>query len=165
MKTRHVYSTTGMDMVKEGTRVARQSGIAHEDVSLIARDDIELEAIPEERKVVDNDFYPAALRGVGIGGASGLLAGLVAVAIAPIGLTLAGAGAMALVGAAMGAWASALAGSAVPDPVRRKFEDEIKDGRILLVLDGDDEALERVAPKLAGIGATRLPFDTPTALS
>ena len=91
MKTRHVYSTTGMDMVKEGIRVARQSGIAHEDVSLIARDDIELEAIPEERKVVDNDFYPAALRGVGIGGASGLLAGLVAVAIAPIGLTLAGA--------------------------------------------------------------------------
>ena len=165
MKTRHVYSTTGMDMVKEGIRVARQCGIAHEDVSLVAREDIELEAIPEERKVVDNDFYPAALRGAGIGGASGLLAGLVAVAIAPIGLTLAGAGAMALAGAAVGAWASALAGSAIPDPVRRKFDDEIEQGRILLVLDGDAEALDRAAPKLAEIGATRLPFDTPTALS
>lgn len=165
MKTRHVYSTTGMAMVKEGIRVARQAGIAHDDVSLIARDDIELEAIPEERKVVDNDFYPAALRGVGIGGASGLLAGLVAMAIAPIGLTLAGVGAMTLIGASMGAWASALAGSAVPDPVRRKFEDEIEQGRILLVLDGDDEALARAAPKLAEIGAQRLPFDTPTALS
>ena len=165
MKTRHVYSTTGMDMVKEGMKIARQSGIAHDDISLVARDDIELEAIPEERKVVTNDFYPAAVRGAAIGGASGLRAGLVAVAIAPIGLTLAGAGAMALIGASMGAWSSALAGSAVPDPVRRKFEDEIKQGRILLVLDGDAEELERAAPRLADIGATRLPFDTPTALS
>lgn len=165
MKTRHVYSTADMEMVKEGIRVARQCGIAHEDVSLVARDDIELEAIPEERKVVDNDFYPAALRGAGIGGASGLLAGLVAVAIAPIGLTLAGAGAMALIGATMGAWSSALAGSAIPDPVRRKFEDEIKEGRILLVLDGDAETLERAEPRLTDIGARRLPFETPTVLS
>lgn len=165
MKTRHVYSTTGMDMVKEGMKIARQSGIAHGDISLIARDDIELETIPEERKVVTNDFYPAAARGAAIGGASGLLAGLVAVAIAPIGLTLAGAGAMALIGASMGAWASALAGSAVPDPVRRKFEGEIKEGRILLVLDGEDEALARAAPALERIGAKHLPFETPSALS
>jgi hypothetical protein len=85
MKTRHVYSTTGMNMVKEGMRIARRSGIAHDDISLIARDDIELEAIPGERKVVTNDFYPAAARGT------------------PIGLTLAGAGAMAPIGASMGA--------------------------------------------------------------
>lgn len=165
MKTRHVYSTTGMDMVKEGMRIARQSGIAHDDISLVARDDIELEAIPEERKVVTNDFYPAAARGAAIGGASGLLAGLVAVAIAPIGLTLAGAGAMALIGASMGAWSSALAGAAVPDPVRRKFEGEVREGRILLVLDGDDAALARADDGLRRIGATRLPFDTPSALS
>ncbi|NII74646.1 hypothetical protein FHW84_003236 [Dyella sp. SG562] len=165
MKTRHVFSTDGMDMVKRGMKIARESGIAFDDISLIARDDIELEAIPDQRKVVDNDFYPAAVRGVVGGGAAGLLAGVVAVSIAPIGLTLAGVGAMTLIGASMGAWASALAGSSVPDPVRRKFEDEIAQGRILLVLDGSGEALARAAPRLAEIGARQLPFDTPAVLS
>ena len=65
------------------------------DILLIARSDIELESIPNERKEADTDLMPAALRGAGYGGAAGLLAGLAAVVITPIGLTLAGAAAAA----------------------------------------------------------------------
>ncbi len=139
--------------------------MADDGISLIARPDIELEKIPDDRKVVEGDFYPAAIRGVAGGAAAGLLAGLVAVAIPPLGVTLAGAAAMTLGGAAVGGWATALAGSAVPDPVRRRFQEEITLGRILVVLDAPRDALERIEPALAAVGAKPLPFDKPTAMT
>jgi hypothetical protein len=144
---------------------ARQSGIADEDISLIARSDIEMEAIPDDRKVVEGDFYPAAIRGVTGGAAMGLLAGLVAVAVPPLGLTLAGVAATTLTGAAIGGWATALAGSVVPDPVRRAFEKEIEEGKILVVLDADKETLERAGPPISNTGARNLPFEKPAVMS
>jgi hypothetical protein len=72
---------------------------------------------------------------------------------------------MTLGGAAVGGWATALAGSAVEDPVRRKFHDEIAKGRILVVLDAPRDLLARVEPSLANIGAQPLPFDKPTLMS
>jgi len=144
---------------------ARQAGIADEDISLIARSDIEMEAIPDDRKVVEGDFYPAAIRGVTGGAAMGLLAGLVAVAVPPLGLTLAGVAATTLTGAAIGGWATALAGSVVPDPVRRAFEKEIEEGKILVVLDADKETLEGAGPTISNTGARNLPFEKPAVMS
>lgn len=144
---------------------ARQAGIANENISLIAREDIEREKLPDERNEGASDFYPAALRGVGMGAGSGLLAGLICLVIPPLGITVAGAAAMTVAGAAMGAWTSALAGSAVPDPVSRKFEDEIKAGRILVVIDGDQDTLVAATTAIEAGGATQLPFDAPTSLT
>jgi len=135
MKTRHVFSTPDLPSAKTVMQAARAAGIAQEDISLIARSDVELEATPEQHKEAGSDFFPAALRGVIGGGATGLLAGLVAVAIPPVGVTLAGVAGLTLAGALTGGWASALVGASVPDPVRRKFEGEIEAGRILVVLD------------------------------
>ncbi|MGN6094242.1 MAG: hypothetical protein ACTHOL_17975, partial [Luteibacter jiangsuensis] len=133
MKTRRVYSTADMAQARRALAAAREAGVPDEDLSLIARHDIELEAIPENRKDEHSDFMPAAVRGVAQGGATGLLAGLVAMAIPPLGITIAGALGVAAAGAAVGAWSGALMGAAVPDPVRRKFEGEIEAGRILVV--------------------------------
>lgn len=99
------------------------------------------------------------------GGAIGLLAGLVAVAIPPVGITVAGVAGLAIAGALTGGWTGALAGASVPDPVRRKFQDEIEAGRILVVLDGGKDLLVRAEPALARAGGTPLPFDAPTALT
>ena len=165
MKTRHVYSTPDLSTAHATMAAARQAGIANDDISLIARSDIELDTVPDDRRVVDGDFYPAAVRGVTFGGAAGLLAGLLAVVVTPIGLTLAGVAATTLAGAAMGTWTSALAGSAVPDPVRRKFEDDIQQGRILVVLDGDKDVLDSADTALCAAGAVPLPFDKPTVMS
>jgi hypothetical protein len=165
MKTRHVFSTPNLESAKTVMQAARAAGIPEQDISLIVRSDIELEAAPEQHKEAGSDFYPAALRGVIGGGATGLLAGLVAVAIPPVGITLAGVAALTLAGALTGGWASALVGASVPDPVRRKFEGEIEAGRILVVLDGDKELLARAEPALTRAGGTPLPFDQPTALT
>ncbi len=130
---------------------------------LIARSDIELEAIPDERKEAKTDFLPAVARGAAGGGAAGVLAGLVAVAIPPLGITLAGVGVMAIAGALVGSWSSALVGATVPDPVRRRFEDEIEAGRILLVVDAEEPELESADAAIRATGATPLPYEAASA--
>lgn len=164
MKTRHVFSTPDLDTAQAAMEAARGAGIHDDDLLLVARSDIELDTIPNERKEADSDFIPAALRGAGFGGAAGLLAGLVAVVVTPIGLTLAGAGAVTLAGALVGGWASALVGSSLPDPVRRKFHDEIEAGRILLVIDATRDCLLTAEPAITRAGATVLPYEATTAL-
>lgn len=165
MKRRHVYSTPDLATAQDALVAARKAGIPNDDLSLVARSDIELQSIPDERKEADTDMLPAAMRGAGVGGAAGLLAGLLAVVVTPIGLTLAGAAAATVAGAAIGTWASALAGSALPDPVRAQFDDEIKAGRILVVVDGTPDDLEAVDQAVVATGATRLQFEHATQMS
>src|SRR5688572_17192777 len=159
MKTRHVFLTDSVAAAHQAMAAARAHGILDDDLSLIARHDIELERIPDERKDVAMDFIPAALRGTVGGGAAGLLAGLVALAIPSMGVTLAGAGAIALLGAMVGTWSSALVGASIPDEVRRKFETEIAAGNILLVIDGEMALLPEAEAAIAATGARRLQYE------
>ena len=65
----------------------------------------------------------------------------------------------------MGGWSSALMGSALPDPVRQQFDDEISAGRILVLVDADDDAQARVTAALAALGVQRLDYEAPTAMT
>jgi hypothetical protein len=165
MKTRHVYSTPDLEHARSAMRAAREAGIPDDDLSLIAHADIELDAIPEHRKDEHTDFAPAAVRGLAEGGATGVLLGLVALAIPPLGVTIAGAAAAGAAGALVGAWTSALMGASTPDPVRQQFEGEIQARRILVVVDGEGEAVDRADLAIIATGAKPLPFEQPTALS
>lgn len=159
MKTKHVFLAQDVDMAASAVQSLRRIGIADDDISLIARSDLEMQAIPEKFHESRSDFMPAAVKGAVGGGATGLVAGLVAVAIPPLGVTLAGAGAIAAVGAAAGTWSAALMGSALPDPVRQKFEDEVKAGRVLVVVDATDEEHAKLQRPLQEAGARRLEFE------
>jgi hypothetical protein len=165
MQTRHIFSVPDLDAARDALQAARKAGLTDENLSLIARSDIELEEIQDRHKDASTDFMPAALRGAATGGAAGLVAGLVAIAFPPLGVTLAGAALLTVGGAAVGTWASALVGSTVEDPVRRKFEEEIAAGRILVVLDAEDSQLPAAESALLAIGATRLPYEGTTALT
>ena len=142
-----------------------RSGLMDAPLSLIAHSDIELESIPDRHKEASTDFMPAALRGAATGGAAGLVAGLLAIAFPPLGVTLAGAALLTAGGAAVGTWVSALVGSTVEDPVRRKFEEEIQAGRILVVLDAEDPQLPAAEAAIMAVGATPLPYEGTTALT
>ncbi|WP_396616600.1 hypothetical protein ACHZ97_02825 [Lysobacter soli] len=165
MKVRHVFSTPDLATAQAVMNAARGAGVHDDDILLVARSDIELDAIPNEYKEADTDLIPAAMRGAGYGGAAGLLAGLAAIVITPIGLTLAGAAAAAVAGALVGSWASALVGSSLPDPIRRKFDDEIQAGRILVVLDGDKDFLDGTENIITGAGGTHLPYESSKAMA
>ena len=165
MKTRRVFSTPDLVTARAAIQAARDVGIHDEDISLVARSDIEGGHIPNRRQEADSDFVPAAMRGALFGGLAGLLAGAIAVIAFPsVGMSWAGAGLVALAGVLVGAFASALVGSSLPDPVRQKFEGEIKAGRILVLVDGAAEILPAVETAVTRAGALSLPFETPTAL-
>ena len=159
MKTKHVFLAQDVDVAARAVNALRSAGIADEDIALIARSDLEMQVIPEEFRESRTDFMPAALKGALGGGATGLVAGLVAVAIPPLGVTLAGVAAITAVGAAAGTWSAALMGSALPDPVRQKFEDEVKAGRVLVVVDASDEEHAKLEPLLAQAGTRRMAFE------
>ena len=165
MKTRHVFSTRDVAAAEVAVNALRQAGISDEDISLIASHVIENASIPDGLQDTSGDFSRGGLKGVALGGGTGLVAGLVAMVVPPLGLTLVGAGAMALAGAAVGGWTGMLTGTAEPDPVRRKFEDEIAAGRVLLVVDGDEQTLAKADEVLQDLDATPMPFESPTALS
>jgi hypothetical protein len=164
MKTRAVFSAKDLAMASACIRAARAAGVADDDISLVVRSDMS-EMVPDDRKIVEGDFYPAAVRGVLGGGALGLVLGLTAVAIPPLGVTLAGSLAMAVGGGLLGGWSMALAGSAIDGPIRRKFEDEIEQGRVLVVIDATDECLDAAKRAIEREGATPLPFERPSAAS
>jgi len=165
MQTRHVFSVPDLAAARAALDAARAAGLRNDNLSLIARADIELDSIPDELKDAATDFMPAALRGAATGGGAGLVAGLAALAFPPLGVTLAGAALLTAGGAAVGTWVSALVGSTVEDPVRRKFEDEIAAGRILLVIDAESEQLPAAEAAISAAGATALPYEGTTALT
>lgn len=159
MKIRHVFSSPELATIRAAMAAARAAGVNDSDILLVARSDIELEVVPDDRKEADTDLKPAAVRGAGFGAAAGLLGGLLAVVVAPIGVTLAGAAAVTLAGAAIGSGASALFGAGLPDPIRQKFHDEIEAGRILLVIDGEPDVLTAAEPAILQTGVEALPYE------
>jgi uncharacterized membrane protein len=164
VKKRLVFSAQDMTTARIAMAQARAAGVPDDDISLVARSD-KSEMIPDDRKIVEGDFYPAAAKGAAGGAVVGLVAGLVGVAIPPLGITVAGAFAMAAGASVLGAWSTALAGSAVDDPVSRKFEDEVKKGRILVVVDVSDDVLPRAMRAVLDTGVVQLDFERPTIVT
>ncbi|MEO6077008.1 MAG: hypothetical protein ABIP56_09405 [Dokdonella sp.] len=165
MKTRHVYSVPDLAAAAAALSAARQAGAADDEISLIARSDIEIQSIPDARIDVSNDMVPAAMRGMAGGAATGLLAGLAALAFPPLGVTIAGAALAGVAGAAVGGWSSALIGTTVENPVRREFEQEIEAGQILVVVDTPEERVSAVSDAIVAIGGRLMPFESASALS
>jgi hypothetical protein len=129
----------------------RHAGFDEEQLWLVAPADVPLETVSPEVVKEVTDAGPAMKRGVAVGGSLGLVGGLLAVSFPPAGVVL-GGGAILMgtaAGASFGAFASSLAGSTVPEPLREEFQDELDQGRILLEVrleaDDDYERLDRVA--------------------
>lgn len=69
-------------------------GVPDGDISLLAREDIELQQVPDHLMAGRTDLYPAAARGMACGGGRELLRELIAIAVPPLGATFASAAAM-----------------------------------------------------------------------
>lgn len=165
MNLRHVFVLDDLDQAQRAVQVLTAGGVPDTRIALIAGSDAVLERIPEDLKDDSaTDFVPAALRGAVGGGGIGLLAGLAAAAFPPLGITVAGAAFITLIGAAVGTWSSALMGAGISNEVHRKFEDAIRAEQVLLVLDADATELRMLEPRLLALGATRIDYEVPAAI-
>ena len=113
-------------------------------IHVIAREGVPLGDLPQASLVQKSDFVPAMERGVALGGASGVLAGLTALAMP--GVVVAGGAllAMGLLGAGMGAWLGGMIGLDVGNSRIRQFESAIRAGQVLVLVDVPKERVEEI---------------------
>lgn len=111
--------------------------VEERNIHLLAKRGTPLEDLPAASVAQRSDLIPALERGVAVGGATGALAGLVAVAVPPAGLVLGGGAVLglAVAGAGFGAWASTLMGISTPNSQIKQFEAAIERGEILAMVD------------------------------
>ncbi len=102
--------------------------------------------LPEANLLQESDFVPAVERGLAIGGATGVLAGIAAVALPGVGLALGGGAVLGigLAGAGLGAWASGMIGISAPSSRLSDFETAIKEGSLLMMVDVPKKQVEEV---------------------
>ena len=93
--------------------------------------------LPEASLLQESDFVPAVERGLAIGGATGVLAGIAAVTIPGAALALGGGAILGigLAGAGVGAWMSGMIGVSVPSSRLKEFESAIEEGNLLMMVD------------------------------
>ncbi len=93
--------------------------------------------LPEASLLQESDFIPAVERGLALGGATGALVGVAALVFPGIGLAFGGGAILgaAVAGAGVGAWASSMIGLSAPSSRLKAFEEAIRDGQILVIVD------------------------------
>lgn len=163
MKHRSVFRTGSVEAANRAVKSALGGGIPEDDVYIVARPDIEVRQVSNRRKMADSDLIPSAMRGVLMGAGIGLVLGIVIVMVwgAPLYSVLL---AMGVVGA-MGGLAGSLAGASVSDPIRGHFQSEIESGAVLVVVDAEPEKLAAVQQIMEDAGASRMPYDAPSAMT
>jgi hypothetical protein len=110
--------------------------IEERHIHVLAKRGTPMEKLPEATYRQKSDFIPALQQGLALGGLTGILAGLVAMAV-PGGLVLAGGALLAtsLTGAGVGAWAASMVGSSIGNRRIQQFEEAIENGAFLFMID------------------------------
>lgn len=107
--------------------------------------------LPESNFLQKTDFVHGAQLGLGVGGLAGVVFGLLIVAFPPEGVTLQLAAVLiaALGGAVFGAWVSSMAGSSVPNSKLKRFQGEIDQGKVLMMVDVPIRRMQEISRLVA----------------
>lgn len=117
----------------------------------LARRGTDLGELHEASYLHKSDAVHGAFTGLAIGGVVGVLVGLLLVYFPPGGVSIQLVAVLiaAVVGAALGVWIAGMLGLQVPNTQLRGFEEELQQGRILLMLDVPDERYEEIRRVIA----------------
>lgn len=161
MNYRYVFCTPDLATAQQLIAQCEQGGVASDHLFIVGNRRVEKSA-PERRLEADSDFMPALWRGAGIGVVLGIaVATIIALVWGVVSFQVLALG--AVLGAAIGGWASSLFGSALPDPVRQQFDKEIKAGKVLVIVDTDEKTMDSMEDALTQRqGVVLLPFEKAT---
>ena len=111
--------------------------LPEKNIHLIANESTSLKELPEATLMQKSDFIAAVERGIPIGGTTGLLAGLVAMAIPGFGAVVSGGMliGVTLAGAGVGTLLSSMVALEIPNSRHKAFQDAIDKGEILMLVD------------------------------
>lgn len=125
-------SETGRAIVNE----LQQADVEEKHIHIVAADNVSLEDLPEASLLQKSDFLPAIERGIPLGAATGLLAGLITIVV-PGGVALGGGALLAtmLAGAGVGSLMGSMVALDLPNSRHRDFQQAIEDGQLLMLID------------------------------
>lgn len=106
-------------------------------IHFLARPDVALGDLPEATVLQKTDIVHGAELGMMIGGAAGVLGGVLVVLFPPGGITLQLGAVLlaAIAGALFGTWVASMAASAIPNSRLQPFEKAIERGQVLMMVD------------------------------
>jgi len=115
-------------------------------IHVLARPGVPLEDLPQATLAQRSDLLYALARGTAAGGVTGMLAGLVAMAFPPAGLTIAGGAVvcMTLASAGFGAWTATMIGVDVPNTFFSRVAAAIEKGELLMMVDVPKVRVEEI---------------------
>ncbi|MGO9443150.1 MAG: DUF1269 domain-containing protein [Thiobacillaceae bacterium] len=137
MRRRLYFMVPGIAAAKQICDELLLSRVEDGHIHILAKDGVPLEGLHEANILQTTDVVHGAETGLAVGGAIGILAGLVAIVFPPAGVNLQLVTILvtALIGAAFGAWVSSMIASSLPNSRLKAFEAAIESGRVLMMVD------------------------------
>lgn len=122
------------------------SHIEWRHIHVVAKRGTPLENLPEASFLQRSDVIPAMLRAIPEGGATGLLCGLVALALSPELLVAGGAVLLAssLAGVGIGVYIGGMVGLNVGSTRLKAFQEAVERGQLLMLIDVPRERVEEI---------------------
>lgn len=147
MRRRLYFLLPDVQVAKQVVDELLLARVEERHIHVLAKEGIQLEDLPEANLLQKSDFVHGVEQGVAVGGATGVLAGLVAVTFPPAGLILGGGAvlATALAGAGMGAWISGMIATDVPNSRLKEFQAAVETGQILMMVDVAKDHVDEVS--------------------
>lgn len=144
----------------------KSAGIPERHLHVVASLAVPLDNLPEASALQKTELTHGIEKGIALGGAAGLLGGMLVVAFPPAGLVVGGAALLAAVtagGAGFGALAMGLISMDIHNKKLEAFERDIAAGHILLIVDVPKKDVEQWKQLIiehhpeAEIGVTKAP--------
>ncbi len=122
------------------------SKVAESRMHVIAREDVDLNDLPEANLFQKSDLIHAIQTGTPIGGITGVILGALAVSLGMVSPGYEGVTIMLTViaGLFLGIFASTLIAVNVPNTRHRRFEEELSAGKILFIVDVPVEKVQEI---------------------
>lgn len=139
------FLVPNIDITKRIVEELLLARIEERHIHVLAKRGTPLEGLPEATFLEKTDFVPALEQGLAIGGLTGMVAGLVALAI-PGGPVLGGGAVLvsSLAGAGIGAWISSMVGISIGNRRIQQFESAMEKGEFLMMIDVPKDRVEEI---------------------
>jgi uncharacterized membrane protein len=143
------------DRAEKAAREVKEQGLKMEDISIIAKDkNGDAEGTHSEKKHITDNISNGVLTGGILGGLSGVVIGAGSMVIPGLGI-IAAAGPITglLSGAVTGSIVGGLVDLGIPEDKSKQYETDVKAGKILFSMKGNEDNVNNIASILRNNGA------------
>ncbi|NLY18669.1 MAG: hypothetical protein GX045_06905 [Clostridiaceae bacterium] len=145
-----------VEFAEKAAREIKEQGLRTDDISILAKNSDDT-GEGEGKGFMNDNISNGAITGSVIGGLAGLLIGAGMVAIPGLGIVAAAGPITGLIGgAATGGIVGGLVDLGIPEAEGKKYESDIRSGKIVFTMRTDEDKVESVSNILKANGAERV---------